>query len=81
MKAIRTAVIAGVIAAAVTAAPPVAAQPVASCPDGDIIVDAPSTSYWICLNGSYVWMRAGSDPDSGMGVGDRPGRPGPNPTD
>ena len=47
----------------------------------NIIPDTPSTSYWICQNGSYVWIRTGSDPDSGMGVGNRPGRPGPNPTD
>ena len=70
MNAIRTAVIAGVIAAAVMAAPPVAAQPASTCPEGDIIVDAPSTSYWICQNGSYVWVRAGDDLDIL-----RPGRP------
>lgn len=54
-------------------------QPQSSCPEGQIVVDAPSTSYWICQAGSYVWVRTGNDPDSGMGYGNRPGRPNPGP--
>jgi hypothetical protein len=79
MNAVRPVVVAGVIAAAAALASPAPAH--TSCPEGDIIVDAPSTSYWKCTNGTYVWVRTGDDPDSGIGVGNRPGRPGPSPSD
>ena len=51
--------------------PPGSTQSSAGCPEGQVIEDLPSTSYWICQSGSYVYVRDGSDPDSGEGYGQR----------